>query len=76
MATQLIFNSCLTNPQHKHSQLLALVNAHPAFRSKVNQFHRILQPDCSSSSLIHLGSLFFTAFLPNYPHQYVKRMAS
>ena len=42
MASNILFNSCISNPQHKHTQLLYLINTHPSFRTKVKQFYQLL----------------------------------
>jgi hypothetical protein len=75
MASTVLFNSVLTNPQHKHSQLLALIATHPSFRAAVNDYYQILNLSPTTQSVTHLGTLFFTLLLPEYPLQQTQGLA-
>jgi len=67
MASNILFNSCIINPQHKHTQLLFLISSHTSFRTKVKDFYQVLNQNLTSASLAHLGALAFTLLLPEYP---------
>ena len=75
MASNILFNSCISNPQHRHMQLLYLINAHPSFKSKVKQFYQVLNQSPTPASLAHLGALSFALLMPEYPQKHLKQLA-
>ena len=64
MSSNILFNCCIGPNHHKHSQLLALIGAHPSFKSTVNKYYQILNQQPTSSYLVHLGTLALALLLP------------
>lgn len=75
MTSNILFNTCINQQHHKHSQLLALISSHPSFKSSVNQYYQILNQQPTSSSLTHLGTLAFALLLPEYPLKHKQILA-
>ena len=71
-----IFTSCHEGADNSYTQLLSLIAAHPAFKSKVNTFLQLLPPTITPNDIIKLGELIFTALLPDFSQSHRRRLAT
>lgn len=64
------------NPVYSpHTQLLALISAHPSFKTKVNSFLSLFPQGLTSDGIIKMGCLINAVLFPEYPKPLQRKMS-